>query len=290
MTEAPVAVIVHHDRPGEQPEQILDALTLRGRRGTVVSVRDLSFEVGASGALLRCMGEEFSPAAVVTQGLNRSWSFVSQILSELESRATPVVNPVAGSTVALDKLATIRALVQAEVPVLDALAVPWGARVTDREPFSGALVTKPNGGSNGQGIVLHGSWEAASSTVSAERALGPDGIVGVELVQPLASGAGVDARVMVVAGEALVTVRRRARRGIVANWNNADVEVWHNAEVTKAAEAAVNAVALAYGAVDLVEHNGQWVVLEVNCWPRDLEVMGRLGGVNVIDRVLALLD
>jgi glutathione synthase/RimK-type ligase-like ATP-grasp enzyme len=77
--------------------------------------------------------------------------------------------------------------------------------------------------------------------------------------------------------------------GIVANWNNADVELWSHVDVESAAVAAVAALGLAYGAVDLVEHEGRWGVLEVNCWPRDLEVMGRIGGLDALGRVVALL-
>jgi hypothetical protein len=176
-----VAVIVHHDRPGEQPGQLLDALERQGRSAALVSVRDLSLSVSASRVELLWRGGDFSPSGVLTQGLNRSWSFVSQILSELEARAIPVVNPVRGSTLALDKVATLRTLAHHDVALLAARALPWGARVGIEAPYDGPLVTKPNGGSNGHGVVTHETWDEARVLLGADRVLGPDGLVGTEV-------------------------------------------------------------------------------------------------------------
>lgn len=284
-----VAVVVHQDQVGAQPRALVEELRNRGQHAEVISVRELAVEVHGGLCQVLHRGEGFLPSAVVTQGLNRSWAFMEQLLAVLEDQGVVVVNPVAASSLALDKLATARRLADAGIPVLAMRAQTWGASAAAPPSFPEPLVSKPARGSNGAGILAHGTWSAASAHLSKDRELGPDGLVGVELVQPRATGAGVDVRVLVVSGKPLVCVKRRARHGIVAGWKDSEVEAYASEDAEAIATAAVERLGLAYGAVDLVEHEGELLVLEVNCWPRDLEAMGEVAGARTLEVVVDLV-
>lgn len=289
MDRGSVAIVVHQDRPGGQPAAIASALRRRGVTPIPTSVRELAVEVEGSSSRVLHRGRSFAPAAVLTQGLNRSWSFCEQVLGLLEEQGVRVVNPTGASALALDKLAVAKVLSKAGVPVLALRAQAWGAAPAEPPAFRGPFVTKPSRGSNGAGILEHGSWPEASAHLGVDRELGPEGLVGVELVQPRATDAGADLRVMVVAGSVLGCARRRAREGIVAGWANAEVEAFEDGEAEATALAAVAQLGLAYAAVDLVQHEGAWQVIDVNCWPRDLEAMGTVVGADILGAVVDVL-
>jgi glutathione synthase/RimK-type ligase-like ATP-grasp enzyme len=281
-----VAILVHHDAPGPQPAALAAAVRARGHEAEVVSVRDLSCGLNATGATLWVQDAPFTPRAVLTQGLNRSWSFVSGWLAASGLR---VVNPVAPSTTALDKWATARVLFAAGVATLPVHAFPWGARPPAAAPFTPPVILKPVAGSNGREVRTRATWADAQRDLATDRVLGPEGLVGSDLVQPQATSAGADLRVLVLADDPVASVRRVAHEGVVANWSHAEVTPWRDDVATALAVAAVAALGLAYGGVDLVWHEEQWFVLEVNCWPRDLEIMGRFAGVDIVDAVVGLV-
>lgn len=98
------------------------------------------------------------------------------------------------------------------------------------------------------------------------------------VVQPLASGSGIDDRVVVAergpSQSPIVAVTRRiAPDGeFVTNRPGSTVEDVHDPEeivpdVCAVAVLATRALGLSFGGVDVIEHLGQASVLEVNAWP-----------------------
>jgi len=287
VSELDLAVLVHLDDPGPQPQALVDAARARGIAASRWTMRSLSGSF--DGERLTCCyeGRPVAPGIVLTQGLNRSWPLAAQLLGAAVATGTEVVNPISGSSVALDKVATAVALGAASVPTLRFQVHPWGARQLSEPSFPAPYVTKPTGGSNGRGVLDHPDWPAAAAWLGADRALGPTGEIGAELLQPLASG--LERRVLVMDGRARAIVARRPLTGIVASWRNAEAWAIEDPEAARVAVAAVDALGLAYGAVDLIDLGDRCAVLEVNCWPRDLEVLGRLCGVNLFEALLDLV-
>ena len=281
-----LVILVHHDEPGPQARALVTRAEESGAAAELWSPRDLAVEIDGAGARLLHRGDEVLPAVIVPQGINRSFAFCAEALRVAEDRGTVVVNPVAASAACVDKLATTRILAAAGVPVLATRAHPWGARGAGRPPWPGPLVTKPATGSNGEGVLGHPTADAARAHLGADRVLGPDGTVGTELLQPMADGAGEDLRVVVVEGAAIATTRRRAVAGFVTNGPNATAEASEDPGAARVAEAAAVALGLTYGAVDVIGHDGGPVVLEVNCWPRDLAYVGDLCEVDLVGAVL----
>jgi glutathione synthase/RimK-type ligase-like ATP-grasp enzyme len=283
-----LAVVVHHDHPGEQVAALLACARRLDIDADVVSTRELAVHVDASGSVVFRGDLPFLPRAVITQSVNRSWPFLSTVLATAERAGVSVCNPVGASTVALDKLQTTQRLVAAGVATLPTRALPWGARPSALAPMTGPFVTKPVWGSNGRGVYAHDEWSSASHSLAQERTLGPDGMIGAELVQSRASEAGCDVRVVVMNGQVRAMVQRVPGEGFVANWGSVTATPLDNPDAAREASAAVAALGLWYGGVDLVEHEGQWVVLDVNCWPRDLRVMGEYGGCDLVEELVQL--
>lgn len=275
---APYVILEHRDTPSAQSRRIADELLRRGELVEMVCARELSLSVSATDVSVWRLDQRLSPRAVITQGLNRSWSAMLPMLRCLEEQGVVVCNPTAGSTIALDKADTARALIRAGLPTLPLRMYPWGARLGVTPPFTGPFVTKPVRGSSGRDVERHDGFDTAARTLSTNQQLGADGVVGTNLLQPLASTAGTDLRILVMHDQVVSSVERRAISGFVANWPNAASRQRSDDTANALAVAAVQVLGLSYGGVDLVFHDGAWQVLEVNCWPQDLDVMGRFAG------------
>jgi glutathione synthase/RimK-type ligase-like ATP-grasp enzyme len=284
-----LAILVHHDQPGPQPSELAELASERGVQAEIWSMRELSLEVDARGTRLLRRGQAVAPPRLLTQGLNRSWALARQLLDAAARSEARVVNPTEGSTLALDKLATACQLAASGLPIVPLRAQPWGARPAAPPPFAPPFVTKPTAGSNGRGIELHQGWAQVEQRLGADRVLGPDGLVGAELVQPLGGAERRERRVVVMGGRPMACVGRRPREGIVASWSNAVVEPVEDPEAMEVARRATEALGLDYAAVDLIDHEGGLGVLEVNCWPRDLGAMGRLCGVDLLGALVELV-
>ncbi|MEI2421046.1 hypothetical protein V6O07_12300, partial [Arthrospira platensis SPKY2] len=105
-----------------------------------------------------------------------------------------------------------------------------------------------------------------------------DDVVDHQVIQPLATGAGTDYRVIVArtgAGTApprtIAVTRRQAPAGTIitnrAGSSTTDVDPAGVPDIARLAETAAAALGLDFGGIDIIEHHGEPVVLEANAWP-----------------------
>ena len=272
-------VIGYPDRLVADHDVLLESARAADFDVELISPSTLSIVIDEDTTRVLVHGKQLVPDVVLPRGVNRPWPFVSQVLQIWESQGVRVVPSQRAADICADKLTTTRVLAEARVPVLPTIGLaPGPDNVLDDgiDGFDATLVAKPARASKGRGVEKFGSSAAAESSLRASRPL-QAGMVDHHVVQPIASGAGIDYRVVVSSHEdvsVIVAVTRRiAPTGeFVTNRPGSIVEDVHEPEsvvpaVCRVARDAVRALGLSFGGVDVIEHEGRPVVLEVNAWP-----------------------
>jgi ribosomal protein S6--L-glutamate ligase len=217
-------------------------------------------------------GEPRTPAAVLPRGVNRPWPFVRQVCTAWARAGAVVLPTVAAADRCADKLETLGRLAERGVPVMPAVGVlPGPGTALGPLAATPVLVTKPARASKGRGV----SAADAATTHDHLRTVLPlvDGHADHQVVQPRASGWGVDHRVVVADGTVVAMTRRTAPPGgLVTNAPEARVEdvvdpAGDEPEVAAVALAAAAALDLEFGGIDVIVDAGRAVVLEANAWP-----------------------
>jgi RimK family alpha-L-glutamate ligase len=181
----------------------------------------------------------------------------------LAGRGVTVLNGAQPLLRVHDKLATARTLARAGLPH------PKTRLVCPGRPFPALrppVVVKPRFGSWGRDVVLCATEDALAATVNAlgER---PWFAVHGAIVQELVPPRGFDVRIVLVAGEMIGAIERRAAPG---EWRtNVALGATRNpyvpdSKVSELAQAAAIASELDLVGVDLLPCDGGWVVLELN--------------------------
>ncbi|MEN9805212.1 MAG: ribosomal protein S6--L-glutamate ligase [Actinomycetota bacterium] len=246
----------------------------------LISPSALSIVIDEGGTRVLVHGEDIVPDVVLPRGVNRPWPFVSQALEIWEALGVRVVPSRRAAELCADKLTTTRVLAAAGVPVLPSIGLaPGPDNVLPHDEiggFDGTLVAKPARASKGRGVESFESPADAQSSLRATRPL-QAGMVDHHVVQPIATGAGIDYRVVVASRHdttcVVAVTRRVAPPGeFVTNRPGSIVEDVHDPEsvvpdVCRVARDAARALGLSFGGVDVIEHGARPVVLEVNSWP-----------------------
>jgi glutathione synthase/RimK-type ligase-like ATP-grasp enzyme len=272
-------VIGYPDRLVADHRALLESARAADFDVELISPSALSIVIDGDTTRVLVQGEELVPDVVLPRGVNRPWPFVSQVLEIWGSQGVRVVPSRRAADNCADKLTTTRLLAAAGVPVLPTIGLaPGPDNVLDDEieEFDGTLVAKPARASKGRGVESFASPADAESSLRATRPL-QAGMVDHHVVQPIASGAGIDYRVVVASRHDVTSVvavtRRIAPTGdFVTNRPGSVVEDVHDPEsvvpaVCRVARDAIRALGLSFGGVDVIEHRGRPVVLEVNAWP-----------------------
>lgn len=264
--------------------------TQAGFDARVVAPSRLGLVIDADGERVVIDGEVCRPHVAVPRGVNRPWPMVRQVLEVWERQGCLVLPTVAAADVCSDKIATTRALAAAGVPVLPTVGVVPGEGVTVTGLMPSApTVIKPARASKARGVVAFDSPDDAQRSLRTERSL-VAGMVDHHLVQPLATAAGVDYRVVVADGVVVALTRRQAARDeFITNAPGAEVtdldpSTSEHRDVVEVAVAAAHALVLPFAGVDVIRHQGRAVVLEVNAWP------GLAAAVRDDQLVISLLD
>lgn len=270
-----LVVLAYPDRLIADHRVLVESAQDAGFRVDLVSPSALTVSVGAHGTDVLVHGEVVSPDLVLPRGVNRPWPFVSQVLAIWEARGTRVVPDRLAADRCADKLTTSLVLAEAGVPILPTLGLAPGPDNVLPD-VSSSVVTKPARASKGRGVERFDSVASAETSLRESRPLRA-GMVDHHVAQPIASGAGIDYRVVVAEGREsspIVAVTRRvAPNGeFVTNRPGSIVEDVHDPEsvvpeICRVAIAATRALGLSFGGVDVIEHEGRPVVLEVNAWP-----------------------
>lgn len=268
-------IVGYPDRLVADHRALADSARASGFRVDLVSPSALAVSIDSDGTRVLVHGEEITPDVVLPRGVNRPWPFVSQALGIWERRGVRVVPSRLAAELCADKLTTSQVLAEADVPVLPTIGLAPGPD-NEIRGFRSALVAKPARASKGRGVEMYSSSEEAETALRASRPL-VAGMVDHHVVQPVASGAGIDYRVVVAHrndDSSIVAVTRRiAPPGeFVTNRPGSIVEDVIDPEhvvpdVCRVARDATTALGLSFGGVDVIEHDGRAVVLEVNAWP-----------------------
>lgn len=275
-----VVVVGYPDRLRADHDALLQAARARGIDARLVSPSELSLVTESGHQWVSVAGKRLTPDVVLPRGVNRPWSLLRQVLEQWERDGARIVPDVNAASLCADKVACTSALMTHEVPVLPTLSVVPGSGVnlSGGESLFGSrpVVVKPARASKGRGVTRFDSWQGAEASLSSTVPL-VAGMVDHHVVQPLATGAGCDFRAVVVerghGHEVVALTRRRAPEdNFVTNTLGSTVEdvdvTSHEAQrIVKPAVSAAMALGLCFAGVDIIEHEGQMVVLEVNAWP-----------------------
>ena len=183
-------------------------------------------------------------------------------LARLFDRVRPVLNPPGAVLTAIHKFATAAALVEADVPVPDALLALSGDRLNEgRARFGDRAVYKTAIGTHGGGAWLVDLDDPVNPRVGDRQAFLQEYIDPGDRPQ--------DARVYVVGGEVVGAMYRNAPEGewrtnVALGGDVADATGDLPEPALATARKAAEAIGLDYSGVDIVETDDGWVVLEVN--------------------------
>ena len=266
-----IAVLHHAARPPWTSVQLVNALLRHGVDADYIVWDYVSAEVGGGCSLLyrgRCPGY----SAVIVRGLGRSLSpeqllYRVAVLEAAEALdGVAVVNPPGPMLAARNKLTSSIALARCGLPVPRTFASENLYMALSKVKEVGRVVVKPIMGSLGLGSFLVDNVDFAYHVFNLL----------LEFKQPLYIQRYIekkdnsDVRVMVVDGEAIAAIMRRARSGWKTNIaQGAEAEPlpregWYSELAVKATEC----LGLVYAGVDLAEdEEGNRYVLEVNASP-----------------------
>ena len=233
-------------------------------------------------------GKPFSGADVFLPRLGANISEHSlALIRHLEASGALVINGSAAIEVARDKLRTLQLLAQEGLPVPRTAFAPDPAYLRAAlESVGGApVVMKLPRGTQGKGVMRAHDVEEAQAISEVMWNLQRDAIV-QEYVEDARKG---DLRIIVVGGEVVAAVRRRASRGEFRTNLHRGGTVKKASPTRRASELAKSAVRLCgleIAGVDLLETKRGPLVLEVNAAP-GFEGVERAGGPEV---ALVIID
>ncbi len=266
-------IIGYPERLVADHDALVRGAVAAGFDAQVVTPSRLGLVVDHTGERVVLDGEVHLPQVALPRGVNRPWPMLRQVLQVWEQQGCLVVPSVAAADICADKITTTRILAAAGIAVLPTVGVVpgEGVEVGDLLP-SAPTVIKPARASKARGVEAFASPHDAQTSLREGRPL-VAGMVDHQVIQPRASTAGVDYRVVVADGEvAALTCRRAARGEFITNAPGAEVTdldaaLGEHRDVVEVAVAAAQALVLPFAGVDVIRHHGRAVVLEVNAWP-----------------------
>jgi len=278
MTNDDLVIVGYRDRLSDDHDMIIRVAQSLGVKASLVSPSQLSLHIDDSGEYVCVDGQRCTPRAVLPRGVNRPWPLIKQMLECWYSDGSIVVPSINGADICIDKITTTRALSRAGVPTLPTVGVIPGPEIS-RDALNSIpathLLSKPARGSKARGVVAFEDVEHAAQHLSELHAL-QAGMVDHQVVQPVASNAGVDYRIVVAGLEhprvVAATQRTAAPGEFITNRTHSTVIDFDDrldeiSDVVDVAIRATQALGLVFAGVDVIIHDGHAVVLEVNAWP-----------------------
>lgn len=267
---APKVAIVTDD-PGWHGRQLKEALAAHGLSSQYVSSMDCYMNIGESGTEINLPGFEQDPLAVFVRGVPggtlEQVIFRLNILHTLSEMGIVVYNNPRGIERTVDKVITSFLLKQAGIPTPGT----WVCESKEKAEFiyqqecgqGRKLVSKPLFGSQGVGVhLLDGDTGLVHDETFA-------GVYYLQSFIDCGDKDSFDIRVFVINGKAISAMTRRSTDWITNRAQGAQCEPLKlDAELCRLSEAAVKAVGIDYGGVDLIpDAKGSLQVIEVNSIP-----------------------
>ena len=267
---APKVAIVTDD-PGWHGRQLKEALAAHGLSSQYVSSMDCHMDIGEPGTEINLPGFDQDPLAVFVRGVPggtlEQVIFRLNILHALSEMGIVVYNNPRGIERTVDKVMTSFLLKQAGIPT----PATWVCESKEKAEFiyqqecgqGGKLVSKPLFGSQGVGVhLLDGNTGLVHDETFA-------GVYYLQSFIDCGDKDSFDIRVFVINGKAISAMTRRSTTWITNRAQGAQCEPLKlDAELCRLSEAAVKAVGIDYGGVDLIpDASGHLQVIEVNSIP-----------------------
>jgi len=265
-------IVIFTDDPGWHGARLREAFAARGCVANFVSLKSCHFDIGADAQPLKIPGfEPALPAAAFVRGVPggslEEVVFYLDILHALTELNVPVYNDARAIERSVDKGMTSFLLRNKGIPTPPTWVTndPEHARAVVMREFAAghALVCKPLFGAQGEGLMrlLPGDPLPAAEMLH--------GVYYLQRYIDTGEGSWHDWRVFVIAGRALLAMRREGATWIsnVARGGNCQPAVLDDG-LRHLAEAAVAAVGMQYGGVDIIrDATGQGWAVEVNSVP-----------------------
>ncbi len=264
-----IAVVT--DDPGWHGCQLKEALAAHGLSSRYISSMDCLINISDSGTHINLPGFKDLPLAVFVRGVPggtlEQVIFRLNILHALSEMGIVVYNNPRGIERTVDKAMTSFLLKQAGLPTPET----WVCESNGKAEFiyrqecgkGKKLVIKPLFGSQGIGVHL---LDGDTGLIHDEN------FAGVYYLQSFidcGDKVSFDIRVFVINGKAIAAMKRRSKSWITNRAQGAQCEPLKlDGELCRLSEAAVKAVGIDYGGVDLIpDTNGRLQVIEVNSIP-----------------------
>ena len=214
--------------------------------------------------------------------------FRLDFLHGLEDYGIPIINPPSSIEIALNKFRTLHVLARNGIPVPETFVTENPrAAMNYVDKLKNKLVLKPLFGSRGLGSML------IEKPDEAWRILGElQFIHKVAYMQPFIEHGGRDLRLFVIDGEVVASmIRRQVKRG---EWKTniargAIPEPFKpSGELRELAVRSAEIIGCRIAGVDIVEHGGEYRVLEVNSQPgwKGIQSVSR---VNIAGKIVEYL-
>ena len=264
-----------------------EAAHRKGHTAEILDPFGFYLHIGGDKSRITYHGKPAEDFDVLVPRLSRTTvQYGEEVVAHFEWIGTLVVNRSKSIAAARHKFRSLRILAQHGLPVPPSLTVGSAAFLenTVAEMGNYPFILKPFHGTHGKGIMLLDTPTSLTSAVDALCDLHEDYII-----QPfMAEADGIDIRVLVVGGEAIAAMKRRAPAGeFRANIHKggSGEAVTLPDEYTHVAIKAAAALELEIAGVDLLQTDEGPVILEVNPSP-GFEELESVTGVNIADVII----
>jgi ribosomal protein S6--L-glutamate ligase len=262
----------------------------RGHEVAVVDYLRCYIDITARRPKVLFRGEEVQPHAVIPR-IGASYTFYgAAIVRQFEMADVFTVSSSDGISRSRDKLRAMQILSRAGV------GLPTTSFAHDSQDITGILevvggppvVIKLLEGTQGVGVVLAETRQAAESVISAFRQLDANFLV----QQYIGEAGGADLRILVVGGQVVASMKRQSPpgefRSNLHRGGTAEVVTLSASERSTALRAA-KAMGLDVAGVDLIQSNDGPMVLEVNSSP-GLEGIEGASNVEIAELIIEHIE
>ncbi|MFV1960305.1 MAG: 30S ribosomal protein S6--L-glutamate ligase [Acidimicrobiia bacterium] len=270
--------------------RLKQAALSRGHEVAVVDYLRCYMDITARRPRVLFRGDEVTPDAVIPR-VGATYTFYgAAVVRQFEMADVFTVSSSDGISRSRDKLRSMQILSRAGV------GLPTTSFAHDSQDITGILdvvggppvVVKLLEGTQGVGVVLAETRQAAESVISAFRQLDANFLV----QQYIAEAEGADLRALVVGGEVVASMKRQSPPGdFRSNLHRGGTAeaVTLSANERATALRAANAMGLDVAGVDLIQSDDGPMVLEVNSSP-GLEGIEGASNVDIAEIIIELIE
>ena len=267
--------------------RLSEAALNAGHASEILDPFGFYLHVGCPSNRITYHGEPVEDFDVVMPRLSRTTAqYGEEVVAHFEWIGTPVVNRAKPIAAARHKFHSLRILAQHGLPILPSLTVgsPTFLENAVAEMGDYPFILKPFYGTHGRGIMLLDTPTSLTSAVGALCDLHHDYVI-----QPfIREAGGDDIRVLVVGGEAIAAMKRRAPPGeFRANIHKgaSGEAILLPDDYARLAIEATAALELEIAGIDLLQTNDGPVILEVNPSP-GFEGLESVTKIDIADAII----